>query len=95
MRRRFLILFLSVYYVYRIKVKREKPMKILYLVNMDPQNKTGLFNATHKRIKLNDNKVDSEKYCINFYDGIVLKLLKKLLKKKIYQKRGSILYMKI
>ncbi|AKR12096.1 hypothetical protein AC241_26180 [Bacillus thuringiensis] len=64
-------------------------MKILYLVNMDPQNKTGLFNATHKRIKLNDNKVDSEKYCINFYDGIVLKLLKKLLKKKIYQKEGE------
>ncbi|UOK57878.1 glycosyltransferase [Bacillus sp. OVS6] len=64
-------------------------MNVLYIVNMDPRNKTGLFNATHKRIKLNSRNINGEIYCINFYDGAIIKLFKKTLGMKVYEKEND------
>ncbi|WP_088293241.1 glycosyltransferase [Bacillus mycoides] len=61
-------------------------MKILYFVSIDEKNKTGLFNATHERIKTNANKFIYDIYNVNFYDGFLLKVLKILLGKKILKK---------
>lgn len=67
-------------------------MKILFIVDMDENNKSGLFIATHNRIKVltndfRDNKV--EVFCLNMYDNRVLSLLKKFLKRKVVEKRES------
>ena len=45
-------------------------MKVLYFVSIDEKNKTGLFNATHERVKVNANKFTFEIYNLNFMMGI-------------------------
>ncbi|HHP5737874.1 glycosyltransferase [Bacillus paranthracis] len=61
-------------------------MKILYFVSIDEKNKTGLFNATHARIKVNSDKFHHKIYNLNFYDSFFLKILKKILGKKVLRK---------
>lgn len=64
-------------------------MKILYLVNMNENNRKGLFTATHERLKeivKGDEVSDYEIYCIQFVDAGLMKLLKKLKNKEIRTK---------
>ncbi|MGG3671399.1 hypothetical protein CN923_29135 [Bacillus cereus] len=61
---------------------------ILFIVNMDERNKTGLFNATHQRIKslapyLNEYGV----YCIKYYDGTFMSVVKRVFNKRIKKKQ--------
>lgn len=60
---------------------------VLFIVNMDPNNKTGLFNATHQRIKaIKPHLSEFDIYCLKYYDSFFLSVLKKLFKKETNQK---------
>lgn len=64
-------------------------MKILYLVNMNENNRKGLFTATHEKLKeivKNEEVRDYGIYCIQFVDAGLMKLLKKLKNKEIRTK---------
>ena len=61
-------------------------MDILYLVNVDENNRKGLFTSTHEKLKviINSGEVDNYKvYAINFYDIGLMKLIKKITNKPI------------
>ena len=61
-------------------------MDILYLVNVDENNRKGLFTSTHEKLKviINSGEVDNYKvYAINFYDIGLMKLIKKTKNKPI------------
>lgn len=61
-------------------------MKVLYLVNMNENNRKGLFTATHEKLKeivKSDEVKDYEIYCIQFVDSGLMKLLKKLKNREI------------
>lgn len=67
-------------------------MKILYIVNMDENNKKGLFMATHEKIKAimkihpeNEYKIIS----VQFKDTGLFRLLKKITGKKTYDKTSD------
>lgn len=64
-------------------------MNILYLVNINENNRKGLFTATHEKLKIIINSKEINKYkiyAINFYDVGLMKLIKKLSKKQIRTK---------
>lgn len=64
-------------------------MKILYLVNMNENNRKGLFTATSERLNelVKSDKVDDyEIYCIQFVDAGLMKFLKKIKNKPIRTK---------
>lgn len=66
-------------------------MKILYLVNMNENNRKGLFTVTHEKLKyfIKDDKVDDYNiYSIQFYDAGLMKILKKIKNMEI-RKKGS------
>lgn len=67
-------------------------MNILYIVNMDENNKKGLFMATHEKIKAimklhpeNEYKIIS----VQFEDTGIFRLLKKITGKKTYDKTSN------
>ncbi|PFW57230.1 hypothetical protein COL13_12270 [Bacillus cereus] len=61
--------------------------KILFIVDMHEEQKTGLFNASYNRISyLSKHIEDYEVYSIKEYDGKVLTLLKKIFNKSIKRK---------
>lgn len=65
-------------------------MRVLYIVEMNEDNKAGLFNATHDRIANNWDKVDANILSLKFYDGKLFSLVKKVLNKKVIKKgKGS------
>ncbi|AFV21121.1 MULTISPECIES: glycosyltransferase [Bacillus] len=64
-------------------------MRLLYIVEMNEDNKAGLFNATHDRIANNWDKVDANILSLKFYDGKLLSLVKKVLNKKVIKKGKS------
>lgn len=64
-------------------------MNILYLVNINENNRKGLFTATHEKLKIivNSKEINNYKiYAINFYDIGFMKLIKKLTKKQVRTK---------
>lgn len=64
-------------------------MKILYIVNMNENNRKGLFTASHERLKelIKSKEVEEYSiYSIMFYDAGIIKLLKKIMKKPIRTK---------
>lgn len=64
-------------------------MNILYLVNINENNRKGLFTATHEKLKIIINSKDINNckiYAINFYDIGLMKLIKKISKKQIRTK---------
>jgi len=64
-------------------------MKILYLVNMNENNRKGLFTVTHEKLKyfIKDDEVDDYTiYSIQFYDGGLMKILKKIKNMEIRKK---------
>lgn len=64
-------------------------MNILYLVNINENNRKGLFTATHEKLKIIINSKDINNYkiyAINFYDIGFMKLIKKITKKQIRTK---------
>ncbi|MGL6107497.1 glycosyltransferase [Romboutsia sp.] len=64
-------------------------MKILYIVNMNENNKKGLFTASHERLKelIKSKEIeDYSIYSIMFYDAGLTKLLKRVMKKPIRTK---------
>ena len=74
-------------------------MKVLYLVNMNENNKKGLFTATHERLKeiIKSESVDKYKiYSVQFYDGGIIKIIKKILNKEIrYKGKDNFTYEEI
>ncbi|MED3645223.1 glycosyltransferase, partial [Caldifermentibacillus hisashii] len=67
-------------------------MKILFIVNVNNNEKGGLFYATHNRIKetiriLGKNSV--KVFSINFYDNSIIASVKKILNKNINKKSKS------
>lgn len=64
-------------------------MKILYIVNMNENNRKGLFTASHERLKelvKSKDVEDYDIYSIMFYDAGLIKLMKKIMKKPIRTK---------
>ena len=60
-------------------------MNVLYIVNMNENNKKGLFNATHeriKRLKKHEEFDKNEVYSIQIYDSFVIKSIKRIIGKK-------------
>ncbi|MGF9964008.1 glycosyltransferase [Bacillus rhizoplanae] len=63
---------------------------ILFIVNMEEENKGGLFTATHQRIKSVSEHLDKfQVYSLRYYDGIIIRVIKKILKKKVYYKEKT------
>lgn len=66
-------------------------MKILYLVNMNENNRKGLFTVTHEKLKyfIRDDEIDDYTiYSVQFYDGSLMKILKKFKNMQI-RKKGA------
>ncbi|PEL13549.1 glycosyltransferase [Bacillus sp. AFS017336] len=63
-------------------------MRILFIVKIDENWKTGLFTATHERIKNIFPLIDpaSEVYCIKYFDGWFIKLIKYFFRKNVIMK---------
>lgn len=61
--------------------------RVLFIVNMEEENKAGLFTATHQRVKgIKEHLNKLQVYSLRYYDGLFVRLVKKLLNKKIYYK---------
>ncbi|WP_368993501.1 glycosyltransferase [Caldifermentibacillus hisashii] len=70
-------------------------MNILFIVQMDDNNKAGLFLATHNRIKYLKKKTGVRVNIISVkkYDGRLLTLIKKIFKRTVYKKtKASFLF---
>lgn len=72
-------------------------MNILFIVQMDDNNKAGLFLATHNRIKYLKKKTGVRVNIISVkkYDGRLLTLIKKFLKELFIKKRRLLFYLKV
>lgn len=68
--------------------------KISFLLDIDLNHKTGLFNAVHQRMKCfsENNTIESRAHIINVYDGFFIRLIKILTKKKLLSKKVSSSY---
>lgn len=64
-------------------------MKIIFIVSIDNKKQSGLFNATHNRIKQFSRNNEIKVLNINSYDSIITTSIKRVLKKKILTRKKS------
>lgn len=59
-------------------------MKVIFLLNLDLNVKSGLFNAIHNRMKINNKQYDCSFYNVAIVDSKPMFILKKIFGKKVY-----------
>lgn len=61
-------------------------MKVSYIIQIDPNKKTGLYNAVLSRI---NKDLEFSVFNINIFDSLLLSIMKKLLKKEVRYKHNN------